>query len=61
MILDYCFHLSKEFKFARYSDSNWDRDMEDKKITIDFVFYMGDIVFTWTIKKQLIMTLHLGS
>ena len=31
--------------------------MEDKKITIGFVFYKGDIVFTWTIKKQPIMTL----
>ncbi|XP_065617495.1 cysteine-rich receptor-like protein kinase 10 [Quercus suber] len=31
--------------------------MEDKKITFGFVFYKGDIVFTWTIKKQPIMIL----
>lgn len=31
--------------------------MEDKNITIGFVFYMGDTAFTWTIKKQPIVTL----
>ena len=31
--------------------------MDDRKSTTGFVFYMGDTTFTWTSKKQPIVTL----
>jgi phosphodiesterase/alkaline phosphatase D-like protein len=31
--------------------------MDDRKSTMDFVFYMGDTIFTWSSKKQSIVTL----
>jgi len=40
-----------------YNDSDWARDMDDKKSTMNFVFYMGDTIFTWSLKKQSIVTL----
>jgi hypothetical protein len=41
-----------------YNDSDWARNMDDKKSTTDFVFYMGDTTFTWSSKKkQSIITL----
>lgn len=36
---------SKEFKCIEYSDNDWIGDMTDKKSSIGFVFYMGDIAF----------------
>uniref|UniRef100_A0A2N9JBE9 Integrase catalytic domain-containing protein n=1 Tax=Fagus sylvatica TaxID=28930 RepID=A0A2N9JBE9_FAGSY len=48
---------SKEFKLFGYSDSDWAGDMDDRKSTTGFVFYMGDTTFTWTSKKQPIVTL----
>jgi hypothetical protein len=48
---------SKEFKLFSYSDSDWAGDMDDRKSTTGFVFYMGDTTFTWTSKKQPIVTL----
>jgi glutathionylspermidine synthase len=40
-----------------YNDSDWARDMDDKKSNIGFVFYMGDTSFTWSSNKQSIVTL----
>jgi len=37
---------SNSFDLVDYSDSGWARDMEDKKSTTSFVFYMGDKTFT---------------
>ncbi|KAJ4981753.1 hypothetical protein NE237_032590 [Protea cynaroides] len=52
------FYLSSnDFKLVGYSDSDWARDLDDKKSTTDFVFFMGDAAFTWTSKKQPIVTL----
>uniref|UniRef100_A0A2N9ICE2 Integrase catalytic domain-containing protein n=1 Tax=Fagus sylvatica TaxID=28930 RepID=A0A2N9ICE2_FAGSY len=48
---------SKEFKLFGYCDSDWAGDMDDRKSTTGFVFYMGDTTFTWTSKKQPIVTL----
>ena len=48
---------SKEFKLFGYSDSDWARDMDDRKSTTGFIFYMSDTTFTWTSKKQSIVTL----
>lgn len=48
---------SKEFKLFGYSDRDWAGDMDHRKSTIRFVFYMGDTAFTWTSKKQPIVSL----
>ncbi|XP_058106380.1 uncharacterized mitochondrial protein AtMg00810-like [Magnolia sinica] len=34
-----------------YLDSDWGGEENDRKSTSDFVFYMGDIAFTWQSKK----------
>ena len=47
---------SKEFKLVGYSDNDSDRDTDDRKSESGFVFYMGDIAFAWTSKKQPIVT-----
>ncbi|KAJ4976968.1 hypothetical protein NE237_002074 [Protea cynaroides] len=48
---------SNDLKLVGYSDSDWARDLDDRKSTTGFVFFMGDAVFTWTSKKQPIVTL----
>ena len=45
---------SKVFKLVGYSNSA--RDTNDRKSDSGFVFYMGDIAFAWTSKKQPIVT-----
>lgn len=48
---------TNDFKLVGYSDSDWAGDIDDRKSTTGFVFYMGDAAFTWTSKKQPIVTL----
>jgi hypothetical protein len=48
---------SNEFKFVGYSDSDWGGDVDDIKSTTGFVFYLGSLAFTWSSKKQPIVTL----
>jgi len=48
---------SNSFVLVGYSDSDWAGDMDDRKSTIGFIFYMRDITFTWSSKKQSIVTL----
>jgi hypothetical protein len=48
---------SKTFNLVGYSDSDWGRDLDEKKSTTGFVFFMGDTSFTWISKKQSIVTL----
>ncbi|TXG66224.1 hypothetical protein EZV62_007499 [Acer yangbiense] len=40
-----------------YSDSDWGRDLDERKRTTGFTFFMGDTAFTWSSKKQAIVTL----
>jgi len=40
-----------------YSDSDWGGDVDDRKSTTVFVFYLGSSAFTWSSKKQQIVTL----
>ena len=58
--LDYglLYSPSKDFKLVVYSDSDWVGDMDDRKSTTGFGFYMGDIAFTCTSKKQPIVALY---
>ena len=40
-----------------YSDSDWAGDIDNKKSTMSFVFFMGDTIYTWSLNKQFIITL----
>ncbi|KAK2991758.1 hypothetical protein RJ640_015492 [Escallonia rubra] len=48
---------SGDMKLVGYSDSDWARHVDDRKSTTGFVFYFGESAFTWTSKKQSIVTL----
>ena len=47
---------SKEFKLVGYINNDQAGDIDDRKSDSGFVFYMGDIAFAWTSKKQPIVT-----
>jgi len=51
------YRYSNSFDLVGYSDRDCAGDMVDKKSTTGFVFYMRDITFTWSSKKQYIITL----
>ena len=48
---------SKNFNLVGCSDSDWGRDLDERKSITGFVFFMGDTSFTWSSKKQSIVTL----
>lgn len=48
---------NQEVKLIGYSDSDWGRDLDERKSTTGYCFYIGDAVFTWSSKKQAIVTL----
>ena len=49
--------VSNNYKLVGYTDSDCGGDIDDRKSTSGFVFFMGDTAFTWMSKKQLIVTL----
>ncbi|KAE8683109.1 hypothetical protein F3Y22_tig00111215pilonHSYRG00067 [Hibiscus syriacus] len=51
------YSVSNDYKFVGYNDSDWGGDIENRMSTTGFVFFMGDIAFTWMSKKQPIVTL----
>ncbi|KAG7565068.1 Zinc finger CCHC-type superfamily [Arabidopsis suecica] len=51
------YSTSNDYKLVGYSDSDWGGDVDDRKSTSGFVFYIGDTAFTWMSKKQPIVTL----
>jgi hypothetical protein len=52
------FYLKAEdYKLVGYSDSDWCEDIDNRKSTSGYVFFMGDTTFTWLSKKQPIVTL----
>ncbi|KAA0033083.1 copia protein [Cucumis melo var. makuwa] len=57
--LDYglFYSSSKEFKLEGYCDSDWAGDTNDRKSTSGYVFFIGNTAFTWSSKKQPIVTL----
>ncbi|KAA0059797.1 putative mitochondrial protein [Cucumis melo var. makuwa] len=57
--LDYglFYSSSKEFKLEGYCDSDWVGDTNDRKSTSGYVFFIGNTTFTWSSKKQPIVTL----
>ncbi|KAH9733967.1 hypothetical protein KPL71_017217 [Citrus sinensis] len=51
------YSFSNYYKLVGYNDSDRGGDVDDRKSTTEFVFFMGDTVFTWMSKKQPIITL----
>jgi hypothetical protein len=51
------YSVSDDYKLVGYSDSDWGGDVDDRKSTTGFVFYIGNTAFTWMSKKQPIVTL----
>nr|GEW30017.1 retrovirus-related Pol polyprotein from transposon TNT 1-94 [Tanacetum cinerariifolium] len=52
------FYLSsKEYTLTGYSDSDWHGDVDDRKSTSGYVFFMGKTAFTWASKKLPIVAL----
>ena len=51
------YSFSNDYKLVGYNDNDWGRDVDDRKRTTGFVFFMGDTAFTWMSKKQPIVTL----
>lgn len=49
-------HFS-HLKVVGYTNSNWSDDLDERKSTTGFTFFMGDIIFLWNSKKQPIATL----
>ncbi|KAG6479056.1 hypothetical protein ZIOFF_062511 [Zingiber officinale] len=45
------YSTSNHFKLEGYSDSDWGGDIDDRKSTTGFVFFMGATAFTWMSKK----------
>ncbi|GKE45852.1 retrovirus-related pol polyprotein from transposon TNT 1-94, partial [Tanacetum coccineum] len=48
---------SKEYTLTGYSDSDWHRNVDDRKSTSGYVSFMGKTAFTWDLKKQPIVAL----
>lgn len=40
-----------------YFDSDWAGDLDDRKSTTGFLFYLVNTAFTWSFKKEPIVTL----
>ncbi|XP_027192639.1 secreted RxLR effector protein 161-like [Cicer arietinum] len=54
--LDYglFYFSSNNFKLFGFCDNDFAGDIDDRKSTSRFIFFMGDCAFTWSSKKQLI-------
>ncbi|XP_028089057.1 uncharacterized protein LOC114289505 [Camellia sinensis] len=48
---------TKKSKLVGYNHSGWAGNVHDCKRTTEFVFRLGDTAFTWSLKKQPIVTL----
>ncbi|KAL0410576.1 UNVERIFIED_CONTAM: Copia protein [Sesamum latifolium] len=48
---------SQDFELVGYCDSDWAGDIDSRKSTTGFVYFMGSSAFTWNSKKQPIVTL----
>ena len=45
------------FKLIRYTESDWDRSIDDRKSTSGYVFHLGSGAISWASKKQPIVAL----
>ena len=51
------YSMTEDFKLLGYSDSDWCGDVDDRKSTSGYMFFMGETTFTWYSKKQPIVSL----
>nr|GEY09874.1 retrovirus-related Pol polyprotein from transposon TNT 1-94 [Tanacetum cinerariifolium] len=51
------YSTSEDFKLVGYSDSDWAGSKDDGRRTSGFLFFLGNNGFTWSSKKQPIVTL----
>ena len=58
-VMDYIIHLYS-LEIIGYSGSDWGRNLKYRKNTTRFVFFMGEITFTQTLKKQSIVALFIN-
>jgi hypothetical protein len=56
---DLFYSHTNEFDLVGYSYSDWSGDLDDRKSTSGFVFFMRSTAFTWLSKKQHIVTLSI--
>nr|GEW30773.1 retrovirus-related Pol polyprotein from transposon TNT 1-94 [Tanacetum cinerariifolium] len=58
-VVDYgmFYSTSEDFKLVAYSDSDWARSKDDGRSTSGFLFFLGNNAFTWSSKRQPIVTL----
>jgi hypothetical protein len=50
-------YIKGTINFGLFYD--WAGDLDDRKSITSFVFYIGDITFTWSSNKQFIVTLSI--
>jgi Reverse transcriptase (RNA-dependent DNA polymerase) len=55
--LELFYQKTNIFELTGYVDIDWCSDIDDRKSTSRYAFYMGGTTFTWLSKKQLIVTL----
>jgi len=46
-----------DFQLISYTDSDWAGDVDERKSTTGYVFFLDNTVFSWSLKKQAIVTL----
>ncbi|GJS97140.1 retrovirus-related pol polyprotein from transposon TNT 1-94 [Tanacetum coccineum] len=51
------YSISEDFKLVGYSDSDWSRNKDDERSTSRFLFFLRNNAFTWSSKKESIVTL----
>ncbi|XP_042465799.1 uncharacterized mitochondrial protein AtMg00810-like [Zingiber officinale] len=56
---DILYVFSDDFMLVGYCDSDWAGDIDGRKSTTGFLFFMGNSTFTWNSKKQPIVILSI--
>lgn len=50
---------SNAYNLVGYTDSYWADDIETRRSTSGYVFYLGNEVISWSFKKQQVMALSI--
>ena len=51
MSLGLMYTRTDDYRLVDYSDSDWCTNVDDRKSTSGYVFFMGSMAFTWLSKK----------
>ena len=49
--LGFFYTYYEDAQLVGYSDSYWGGDLDERKITTSYLFYLGFTAFSWTSKK----------